>query len=293
MANNIQMTYDGKGRRESITELHGSTVLTAKTFVWCDEDLCQERDVAGHVVTKQFFDKGEQISGTNYYWVTDQLGSVREMTDSGGTLHASYDYDPWGRQAKLSGDVEPDFGFTHFYVNLSSYLDLTHYRAYDPNEASWLSRDPLGEKAGLNLYDYVKDNPANKVDQLGLCPATTAGVEAGLGGGFGYTAVTCCDQNGNKKVMLFRKVCMGLMVGFSINTGCVTGMSGISCDPKSYSGWFWEYGAGVGAGSGGLSTGAGGVNEVDAGGGVGFEIKVAKCFYTLVRQTTAGKCCKK
>ena len=33
----------------------------------------------------------------------------------------------------------------------------------------WLSRDPLGEYAGINLYGYVADDPANWVDPLGLC----------------------------------------------------------------------------------------------------------------------------
>lgn len=44
VTDNIQMTYDGKGRRVSITELHGSTVLTAKIFVLCKNDVCEERD---------------------------------------------------------------------------------------------------------------------------------------------------------------------------------------------------------------------------------------------------------
>jgi len=34
--------------------------------------------------------------------------------------------------------------------------------------ASWLSRDPLGEYAGINLYGYVLDDPVNGIDPLGL-----------------------------------------------------------------------------------------------------------------------------
>ena len=34
----------------------------------------------------------------------------------------------------------------------------------------WLSRDPMGEYGGLNLYGYVRDNPVNMRDPLGLCP---------------------------------------------------------------------------------------------------------------------------
>jgi hypothetical protein len=47
-------------------------------------------------------------------------------------------------------------------------LSLTMYRAYDPNLGRWLSRDPLGEVAGTNLYAYILNNPLRFIDILGL-----------------------------------------------------------------------------------------------------------------------------
>jgi RHS repeat-associated protein len=168
MADNISFTYDGLGRRASITEKHGTTVLTAKTFVWCGAQLCQERDVTGQTVNRQFFSQGEMIGSTKYFYTRDHLGSIREMTDSSGTVQARYDYDAYGRQTKLTENVPSDFGYTGFYTQAASGLDLTWYRAYDPEKGRWLSRDPMGEGIGPNLYNYAKNRAINLIDSLGL-----------------------------------------------------------------------------------------------------------------------------
>ena len=42
------------------------------------------------------------------------------------------------------------------------------YRYYDPLTGRWPSRDPIGEKGGLNLYGFVGNSECNRVDLLGL-----------------------------------------------------------------------------------------------------------------------------
>jgi len=39
---------------------------------------------------------------------------------------------------------------------------------YNPQTGRWLSRDPIGEQGGANLYRCVGNNPVNKFDLLGL-----------------------------------------------------------------------------------------------------------------------------
>jgi hypothetical protein len=42
------------------------------------------------------------------------------------------------------------------------------YRFYNPELMRWLNRDPIGTRGGLNEYGFVKNNPINKWDYLGL-----------------------------------------------------------------------------------------------------------------------------
>ena len=46
---------------------------------------------------------------------------------------------------------------------------VAKFRAYDPASGRWLSRDPIGERAGLNVYAYVGNSPIDAKDPLGLC----------------------------------------------------------------------------------------------------------------------------
>jgi RHS repeat-associated protein len=162
--------YDGAGH--TVQETLNGTLI--KQWVWCGSQPCEERDGSGNV-TKRFYAQGEQIAGTPYYFTRDHLGSVREMTDSTGAIRAQYDYDPFGRVTKIQGNLSADFGFTGDYYHAASGLSLTIYRAYDPNLGRWLSRDPLGEYAGIDVYGYVLNDPVNGSDPFGLWQITISG----------------------------------------------------------------------------------------------------------------------
>jgi RHS repeat-associated protein len=168
--------YDGESRLAAIRQLSDGVQISFRRFLWSGDKIRQEREETGSTVIKRFFPQGFRMEAGpdagSYYYTRDHLGSVRELTDAAGSLRSRYAYDPYGRQVKRAGDLEADFGFAGMFWTREAQLNLTWYRAYDPELGRWLSRDPLSnaeESEGPNLYAYVGNNPINYRDPLGLC----------------------------------------------------------------------------------------------------------------------------
>jgi RHS repeat-associated protein len=160
--------YDGLSRRVQIIEKNNTGAVTStKNYLWIGSEIVEERDSSNNV-TKRFFTQGEQQSGAAYYYTRDHLGSVRELVDESGNIQARYSYDPYGHVTKVSGSLDSDFQYAGYYEHATSGLNLTLFRAYDPNMGRWLSRDPSQEEGGINLYGYVYNNPTGYLDVLGL-----------------------------------------------------------------------------------------------------------------------------
>ena len=90
------------------------------------------------------------------------------MTDSSGIIRARYDYDPYGRLTKISGDLDSDFTYAGYYNHNASGIYGTMFRFYSADLGTWISRDPIAESGGLNLYSYCGNNVINYIDPLGL-----------------------------------------------------------------------------------------------------------------------------
>lgn len=200
--NTTRLIYDGAGRGVGIQEYNGATLVSEKRFVWDSYERAEERDTAG-LVTRRYFPQGEQVAGTAFFYTMDHLGSVRELTDASGAVRARYEYEPFGPRTRVSGDLEATRGFTGHYLHTPSGLYLAPYRAYDPLTGRWLSRDPIEESDGLNMYAYVGNSPANATDPLGLWTRATgpsADVQLIPAAGPGATVIansgTIWDSNG-------------------------------------------------------------------------------------------------
>jgi len=87
-----------------------------------------------------------------------------------GNVVAEYDYTPFGKTRRATGarvDHCP-FRFAGAYLDEETRTYYFGYRHYDPRTKQWLSRDPIGEAGGLNLFAYCNNDPINHYDVLGL-----------------------------------------------------------------------------------------------------------------------------
>ena len=90
-------------------------------------------------------------------------------------IGAHYDYAPFGATTRTHRDSSASFdiaSLTPFRFSSEYYdseLDLVYYnyRHYSPSLGRFLSRDPIEEQGGLNLYAFVKNSPLSVIDILG------------------------------------------------------------------------------------------------------------------------------
>ncbi|MFC7337722.1 RHS repeat-associated core domain-containing protein [Haloferula chungangensis] len=66
----------------------------------------------------------------------------------------------------------------YYLRNISETSRITKYgfRYYDPVTGRWPSRDPIGERGGVNLYGFVGNDGLNDWDNLGLFSPGPSGV---------------------------------------------------------------------------------------------------------------------
>jgi RHS repeat-associated protein len=172
----VEWSYDAFNRRVQQRDQDETNGLRTRDLIWDGLSLIESRNQATGEV-RRYYSNGEEreIPGNavlRLSYTTDHLGSIRELVDGTGAIRARYDYDPYGNRTKQpGGDLDADFGYTGHYTHEASGLILAPYRGYDPATGRWLSRDPIEEEGGVNLYGYVENRPVSFFDSLGFEPA--------------------------------------------------------------------------------------------------------------------------
>ena len=122
---------------------------------------CLERDLpTGHQGFQRAFRKN-RCSGKRTHLVQNTPLPAKSRTTNLG---------PFGEVIRATGPMAKlnPFRFSTKYQD--DETDLLYYgeRYYNASTGRWLSRDPIEEKGGLNLYGFVYNSPLNKTDALGL-----------------------------------------------------------------------------------------------------------------------------
>ena len=172
-----------------VAELNGTNHNLLRGYIW-GLDLSETLDGAGGVGGLLWVRvAGGPAAGTHFVCY-DGNGNVWNMVSaSTGSETARYEYGPFGEQLRLSG---PAGRFTPFRFSTKRTEEFTglvlyEYRAYSPTSGRWLSRDPLGEPgferlhrvgvsaelAAPSLRAFVRNDPANQCDRLGLTDTET------------------------------------------------------------------------------------------------------------------------
>jgi RHS repeat-associated protein len=156
----LSITYDPLGlRNEEILKNSSGTVIADNKLLWLGGEIVSDG-------ANNYWSFGQTTGNTQYYFANDHLGSLRDVTDASGNLVTEYDYDLWGNRTRIQGTQDFNLTFTGHWVIKD--LALAPFRTYNPYLGRWISRDPIGEKGGINLYGYVGNGPVNAVDPLGL-----------------------------------------------------------------------------------------------------------------------------
>ena len=172
LTSHIRFVYDGYKLIEELNALNNNSVL--KRYTWSE---------VGFDAPLSVYDAADNAT---YYYQIDGTKNVTELTDSTGAVVAHYEYSPFGAVVTATGTYAEDnpFRFSSEYHDDETSLVYYNYRYYSPELGRWLSKDPIAEQGGYNLYGMVNNNPPNYFDNKGK-----SGLMEGLVSGWGVALV--------------------------------------------------------------------------------------------------------
>ena len=176
----LEFKYDYMSRRVEKKVTESGSVTKYLRFVYDGYKLIEELDAAdSNAIKKKIVWSGDtpiSIYDTaldaTYYYVLDGNKNVSELLDSSGNVVAHYEYDSFGKIIAQSGSYadENPIRFSSEYFDSETGLVYYNYRYYNPDLGRWLSKDPIAEKGGYNLYGMLANEPISDIDYLGLDP---------------------------------------------------------------------------------------------------------------------------
>jgi len=164
----VTFKYDPFGRR-----IQKSSALGTTNYLYDSANILEEVDTSGNVLAR--YTQGPGVdeplamlrSGTTSYYHLDGLGSATSLSNSAGAVAQSYTFDSFGNTTASTGSLTNPFRYTGREFDTETGLYFYRARYFDPATGRFLSEDPIGFRGGLNLYQYVKNQPTRYVDPTG------------------------------------------------------------------------------------------------------------------------------
>lgn len=147
-----------------MAELDAGNALI-RSYVW-GKDVGEGLQSAGGIGGLLTINEGAYSYNVGY----DGSSNIVTLVKAGaGTISAEYEYDPYGNNLKSIGEYANNpFRFSTKYTDSETGLVYYGYRYADSQTGRWLSKDPLGEAGGVNLYRHTNNDPISSIDPLGL-----------------------------------------------------------------------------------------------------------------------------
>jgi RHS repeat-associated protein len=188
------MTYDGENRLKSAEYTDSGSVIHRTEYYYSGDNLLtevkkyingsptsdmrfvrdrflgiQERDGSNNV-TREYklgIDEGGGIGGLlnlnqggmNYSYLYDGKGNVTALINSSQNIVATYAYDPFGKLMNKTGTLNQPYMFSTKEYDSETGLSYYGYRFYSSSLGRWITRDPIKEIGGMNLYGFISEDP--------------------------------------------------------------------------------------------------------------------------------------
>ncbi|HAB17981.1 MAG TPA: hypothetical protein DCE44_16220, partial [Verrucomicrobiales bacterium] len=199
----VSFVYDAMNRRLAKT-VTGPQGTDSVRFLYNQDDSWADLDGANAVIARylhgaridELLARQRASDGRGWY-LTDHVGTIRDIADATGTAVARFEYTSFGQTHSESNPLAADrFLFTGRELDDETGLYFYRARYYSPVLGVFASQDPIGfESLDYNLYRYAVNNPYSLTDPTGttfierVLLSAAAGALVGLVTGlFSYAA---------------------------------------------------------------------------------------------------------
>ena len=164
ITSHVYYLYRGYLQVAELNMMHPMPVLE-KSYLWNPAEAAATR-----ILMMTCWKENGMADGEHLFFTHDALKNVTSIFDDRQTRRARYEYAPFGALITAQGDMAQDnrFRFSCEFMDDELGLVYYNYRHLNPLDGRWISRDPIAENGGENLYGFVSNSPYVYNDYQGL-----------------------------------------------------------------------------------------------------------------------------